>query len=139
MKSPQPRESVAHGQHYPYPTLAHAIDALPQIVAQVKGELNDLPCAANCCWTVAGYAASLGFPLKEGMQSVVSCDDQEACCQCLEDCCTALKKVQEGAVSRAAKKGAGESVGEDGTKAIPWNVIVPLVVDLFLQWWKNRK
>jgi hypothetical protein len=128
-----------HSTAYPYPTLPHAIDAMPQIVAQLTGKLNDIPCAINCAWTVIGYAASLGFPHPTEMHAgSVSCDDTDQCVKTLEDAQKKLEASNAGAVRRAAKKGHGDPLEADDASAIPWAVIVPLVFDLFLKWWQKR-
>lgn len=109
--------ATSHPTNVPeYPSLANAVAAVPQIVGQLRGTLDDVPCAIQCAYCVLGYGLSVAVPHRhEAAFAAGPCPDDEAGCDLLE------------------KIGTKEA----GAEGFPWALalaFVRMLLDRWLPW-----
>ncbi len=113
--------SFSHVVSFPYPTAAQAGEALPQILAKLRGEDVPLSCLAHCGYVAAGFALSMLLPHPQPMLAgdVASAGLQEQYAEVLK---------QAGSIKAMDDLSVG---------AFPWDTVFAILLSLFKEWFKK--
>lgn len=113
----------ARGDHHPslpeHRTMDEAIRAVPVVLNVFKGQAAEFAHAAQAVAVVVDYGSQFfhaGFSSTE-----------------------APALSQDEAVAHLEAFASQGRATTESAAAIPWQVIVPIVLELFMKWWKDRK
>jgi hypothetical protein len=114
-----------HVMSYPYPTAAQAGEALPVVLARLRGEEVELSCLVHCGFVAAGYALSMFLPHHSPVMSGIGG--------------TAELEAQYREVLTHAPAGmmASERVlAAAAAGAFPWAAVLSVLMELLKSWLK---
>ena len=117
---------AGRGHHPSLPdhrTMDQAIRAVPVVLALAQGGEADFADAVQAVAVVVDYGSQhfhKGFALESAAQPL----SQEE----------AVKHLEAFASTYQGREGKLESAA-----AIPWQVLVPIVMEIFMKWWQSRK
>lgn len=116
----------SHVTSYPYPTVEQAGEALPVVLAKLRGEDVELGCLVHCGYVASGFALSMLLPHK----NVIGYTPQEATPGLMAQYTEVLARCGD-------EKGIAAAIaGVEAGANFPWLLVFDVVKKLLELWLK---